>query len=271
MKHALVDGQPREALRSLKGECPICGAPMIPKCGSVRVRHWAHLSDDGVDHRWEPETEWHRDWKGEFPEEWQEVIHHASNGERHIADVKTKQGRVIEFQNSDISEEERRSREEFYRPMWWVVNGWRLKRDRPQFFETLRRGRIRRVKPLALSVPLDSCMLLQKWGDSRVSVFFDFGPDEEPSDTPRFGGRVLWASRLRRTNGTAVLIPVYRENFVKSAITGTRLEGIDCSQAFKRERRVFLIVRRLPYPKTRSGWRDEYIPWKRRSRRARRF
>lgn len=271
MKYALVDGQPRAALPGFRGECAICSEPVIPKSGTIRVAHWAHLSGDGVDHRWERETPWHRDWKECFPGEWHEVIHQASDGKRHIADVKTEHGRVIEFQNSPISEDERRSREEFYRPMWWVVNGRRLTRDRPRFFEMLRRGAIRGVKPLALSVHVDSCMLLQKWADSRVSVFFDFGENEEPSDMFHFGAPVLWASRLRRTNGTAALIPVYRENFVKAAISGTPIKGIDYSEAFERELSILLVLPRPPYSKPRPRWGKPYPPWTYRRRRQWRF
>ena len=38
---------------------------------------------------WENETEWHRAWKDQFPADWQEIVHHAEDGEKHIADVKT--------------------------------------------------------------------------------------------------------------------------------------------------------------------------------------
>jgi hypothetical protein len=168
--------------------------------------------------------------------------------------VKTPHGLVIEFQNSAIFEEERRTREETYRPMIWVVNGRRLERDRPQFFETLRLGTIRSVNPLRLSVAVGKCML-RKWADSRVPVYFDFGESEDPSDMFRFGAPVLWASLPRRSNRRALLIPVYRENFVKAAINGARLEGIDCSEAVERARRVLLAVhRRLHYPKARPRW-----------------
>lgn len=92
------------------------------------MAHWAH-PQGSVDHWWEPETEWHRKWKERFPDDWQEVVHCSSTGERHIADVKTEHGLAIEFQHSDISEQERRSREEFYGRLYWVVNGLRLKTD----------------------------------------------------------------------------------------------------------------------------------------------
>jgi competence protein CoiA len=234
---------------------------MIPKCGRFRVAHWAHLSGDDIDHPWEPETEWHRGWKGYFPDEWHEVIHQDSNGERHFADVKTKHGQVIEFQHSPISEEQRSSREEFYRPMWWVVNGQRLKEDRPRFFEALRRGSIRSINPLALSVPVAKCMLLQKWADSRVPDFFDSGESEDASDMFHFGAPVLWASHPRRPKGRALVVPVYRENFMKAAINGGPIDGIDCSEAFERERqrRVLLVARRRPHhQKARPRWGKRY-------------
>ncbi len=52
---------------------------------------------------WENETEWHRKWKGNFAEEWQEVI--LTDGitdEKHIADIRTPYGLVVEFQHSHI-------------------------------------------------------------------------------------------------------------------------------------------------------------------------
>mgnify|MGYP000669292942 CR=1 FL=1 len=50
----------------------------------------------------ENETEWHREWKGIFPIDWQEVIINK-NDQIHRADIKTPNGLVVEFQNSSIS------------------------------------------------------------------------------------------------------------------------------------------------------------------------
>ena len=93
--------------------------------GDIKVWHWAHKSKKMCDHWWENETQWHRDWKNCFPEEWQEVVHFAEDGEKHIADVKTPSGLVIEFQHSAIKPDEQRSRELFYRNMIWIVDGTR--------------------------------------------------------------------------------------------------------------------------------------------------
>jgi hypothetical protein len=246
MQYAIVEGQKREASPGLLGTCPLCGAVMTPKCGKFRVAHWAHPPGI-VDHRWEPETEWHRNWKGCFPFECQEIVHQASSGEKHIADVKTTHGRVIEFQNSAISDEERRSREEFYRPMCWVVNGQRLKWDRRHFFEAVHGGKVLTAKPLTLVVPVDKCLLLRKWADSRVRVFFDFGDTEEPGDVFRFGAPVLWAAEPGSPKGMAVLRPVRRSAFLEAMINGGPLKGIDFSKVFERVRRAA-----LPPPPSRS-------------------
>lgn len=94
---------------------------MIAKCGGHRVWHWAHRGVRVCDPWWEPETEWHRAWKNEFPVDWQEVVHLAQSGEKYVADVRTQGGMVIEFQHSFLKVEERTARESFYRPMIWVV------------------------------------------------------------------------------------------------------------------------------------------------------
>ncbi|MGH0281365.1 competence protein CoiA, partial [Sinorhizobium meliloti] len=133
MKFALVEGRRREAQPKRRGECPGCGAQVIAKCGPKRLWHWAHMSVSTCDHWWEPETEWHRAWKNEFPEERQEFRQLAPDGELHIADVKTESGDILEFQYSNISYNERASRENFYERMEWVVSGLRLKRDLPTF------------------------------------------------------------------------------------------------------------------------------------------
>lgn len=133
MKYALVNGVRQEAEPKLRGTCPNCDRNMVAKCGEERIWHWSHLTKLECDHWWETETEWHRAWKALFPKEWQEVIQVAADGERHIADVKNDAGWVIELQNSPISPEERRSRENFYETMVWVVNGMRNKSDVESF------------------------------------------------------------------------------------------------------------------------------------------
>jgi competence protein CoiA len=138
MKFALVEGERQEAQPGLSARCPDCSAVMPPKCGEVRMPHWAHRGRRDCDPWCEPETPWHRAWKNHFPLAWQERRHTSENGEIHRADVKTDRGVVLEFQHSFLRSDERQSRENFYPKMVWVVDGTRRKRDRKQFFESLR-------------------------------------------------------------------------------------------------------------------------------------
>ena len=135
-----VEGERREAEPGLSGKCPVCGDAMIAKCGQRKIRHWAHRGTRTCDHWWENETEWHRAWKNHFPQGWQEIVQQSKNGEKHIADVKTDSGVVLEFQHSFLREDERESREIFYPKMVWVVDGRRRKRDRKQFSASLTRA-----------------------------------------------------------------------------------------------------------------------------------
>lgn len=177
MRFALVNGHKSEALPKLKGLCPHCGAEMIARCGRVKVWHWAHKTKEVCDPWWEPETEWHREWKDHFPVEWQEVTHiNPITGEKHIADVKNPYGLAIEFQHSPIKYEERCSREEFYGNMVWVVNGTRGSLDESYFNMGLS-GPIQK-DPLAYQISWFSRgKLLHNWGESKVKVYLDFGKD----------------------------------------------------------------------------------------------
>ena len=102
MKYALINGLKVQAAIGAKGYCPSCGKELIAKCGERKINHWAHKGTRICDSWWEPETEWHRSWKNKFPHNWQETsfIDEQTN-EKHIADVLTNQGLVIEFQHGN--------------------------------------------------------------------------------------------------------------------------------------------------------------------------
>ena len=104
MRFAMVDGERSLPVPKLQGICPGCGASLIARCGTRRVWHWSHKGERSCDLWWEPETEWHRRWKDHFPIEWQEVIQYDTiTGEKHIADVRTAQELVLEFQHSRLA------------------------------------------------------------------------------------------------------------------------------------------------------------------------
>jgi competence protein CoiA len=135
MRFALIDNERHSPSPGLTGHYPGCGAAVIAKCGTERVHHWSHRSKRTCDPWWETETQWHRNWKDRFPQPWQEVIQHDASGEKHIADVRTDKGLVLEFQHSHLNPLEKASREKFHQNMVWVVDGLRLVRDLPRLIE----------------------------------------------------------------------------------------------------------------------------------------
>lgn len=104
-----------------KTNCPLCGGTLIGKCGDIYTWHWQHTNNRECDPWKEHETLWHRNWKSKFPEEQREIIIVKEN-EKHIADVRTSKGVIIEFQNSSISTDTIRIREQFYDNIIWVIN-----------------------------------------------------------------------------------------------------------------------------------------------------
>lgn len=130
MQIALVNEKRTLAFVKGIGICPICHSEVIAKCGSKKIFHWAHKSLNDCDPWWENETEWHRNWKNQFPEECREISYKDSiTNEVHRADIQTATGIVIEIQHSPMTDKERISREEFYKNMIWVLDGSRFKKN----------------------------------------------------------------------------------------------------------------------------------------------
>jgi hypothetical protein len=180
VRFALINGERAEAQPSASAICPGCGKALVAKCGNQRAWHWAHEGRLSCDPWWENETEWHRAWKSKFPPEWQEIVHQASNGERHIADVKTRDGWTLEFQHSAISDVERQSRESYYESLIWVVDGLRRKRDAKNLLAAWSSGQ-RERDPFSMKrrIATPSCSLLRDWAGSRAHVFFDLGDQSQ--------------------------------------------------------------------------------------------
>lgn len=101
--------------------CPFCKKNTRAHCGEIYINHWKHENISDCDSWHESETEWHREWKKQFPKDWSETII-TKNNEKHIADILTPNDYVIEFQNSPISAAEIRKREQFYSKMIWIIN-----------------------------------------------------------------------------------------------------------------------------------------------------
>lgn len=108
--------------KGLSGVCPICKNNVISACGEINVWHWRHENLEDCDSFSEGETEWHFNWKMQFPKNWQEVVIKNEHGIIHRADIKTPNNLVLELQNSPISPEEIMCRESFYNNIIWLIN-----------------------------------------------------------------------------------------------------------------------------------------------------
>ena len=218
MRFALINKDRTEALPELKGICPGCGQDVIPKCGPQKIWHWAHSAKRNCDPWWEPETEWHRNWKNQFSPEWQEVIQYdQKSGEKHIADVRTGHGLVIEFQHSHLKPEERAARESFYGNMIWVVDGTRLKNDYPRF----RKGpdnfrRTNKQGYFLLHFPEE--YFPKNWLDSNAPVIFDF-LGTAPANPKDVIQNTLWCLFPSRAESQAVVVGLSRQQFADIAPT----------------------------------------------------
>lgn len=218
MRFAAIGDERREAEPGLTAQCPVCTKAMLAKCGRHRVWHWAHRGVRTCDRWWEPETEWHRGWKNQFPKDWQEVIHTSPAGEKHIADVKTAADTVLEFQHSFLHADERESRETFYPKLVWVVDGRRRVRDMEQFFSCLRSPIPVGSFAIYRVVPDDGGALMRDWAGSRVPVYFDFGDGGEGS------GTALWRLNPRKHSALASLSPISRKLFLRVHLEGSGFE-----------------------------------------------
>ncbi|MBN2487873.1 MAG: hypothetical protein JXA98_02460 [Methanosarcinaceae archaeon] len=119
------DGTKVKACKSLevkKNElhCPLCKGEVIFKPGKIKISHFAHKSRVECD-SWSEESEWHLGWKELVNEKYCEVTI-DKHGVRHRADIRNRNGLVIELQHSSISTEIIRARESFYQKMIWLFD-----------------------------------------------------------------------------------------------------------------------------------------------------
>ena len=247
MRFALFENNKIEASKGAKGFCPSCGSELIARCGEFKIKHWAHKGNRNCDPWWENETDWHRSWKNNFPVDWQEYSFTDNlTNEKHIADVHTIHGIVIEFQHSHINPQERISREKFYKNMVWVVDGTRLKRDYTRFLkgqkDILRTNQHGRY---IVQFP-DECFP-SNWLGSLVPVIFDFRGMEsisEPNDLRNY----LFCLLPNKDKLDSTLVIMSRESFINSAINGELLKRQEKQQVQKTQplQQNITIKRREP-------------------------
>jgi competence CoiA-like predicted nuclease len=219
MKFAIFENNRIEATKGAKGFCPSCGSELIAKCGDIRINYWSHKGKRNCDPWWENETEWHRSWKNFFPSDWQEIpLQDEQTGEIHIADIRTNNGLIIEFQHSHIDSQERDSREKFYKNMIWIVDGTRLKRDYPRFLKG--KSDFRRTNKQGYYIVLfpDECFPAA-WLGSKVPVIFDYQGMELIKDSRDLRNN-LYCLFPKQNESERILVILSREPFIKNAING---------------------------------------------------
>ncbi|MCE0902593.1 hypothetical protein LU676_07520 [Pseudomonas alloputida] len=263
MDVAVVDGQRLPPAPGLKGVCERCGAPAQAKCGPIVRWHWAHAGRRHCDPWKENEGPWHRAWKELFPFEWRENVRFdLSTGEKHVADVQRADGLVIELQNSPMSLDEMRSREQFYgERMIWIVNAERF-RSHISIGAALPAPEHPQLEEYQLALPIFGPNAAESWlgffrradlnarTSTRDLVELFHGKEFEALEgshrghhawswkQPRevwlhagqtvffdFDGRgCLWALVNYKGHTGKAIYPVVRERFVQAALSGAQLD-----------------------------------------------
>ena len=221
MRYALVNGIRTEPQPKLTGICNFCGLEMISKCGRYVAWHWAHKRRSSCDPWLEGETDWHLQWKDRFPKDWQEIVHVDDlTEERHIADVKTRSGLVVEIQHSPISEHELRSREHFYGNMIWIVDA----RDLEGHFSVGMTYGLASIDPISYHIRWwSNSKLFERWSVAGKPVYFDIHSTENPT--------LLRLMEFNSDNRTGILAPIRSDALVNAALNDDPLPLMRCDEA----------------------------------------
>ena len=107
----------------------------------------------------------------------------------------------IEFQHSYLNPEERRSRNNFYKKLIWVVDGTRRKTDAKQFKKIFDEGEFKRYGPYLLHILFpEECRLLKEWGNSSSLIFLDFNDERLWLIYPRISGNRIFLNPFPRSS-----------------------------------------------------------------------
>ena len=206
---------------------------MISKCGQYVAWHWAHKRRTSCDPWLEGETDWHIQWKDRFPKDCQEIVHLDNlTGERHIADIKTQSGLVVEVQHSPISEQELRSREKFYGDMIWIVDA----RDLRGYFSIGMTYGLASINPISYYIRWSSSSkLFERWSVAQKPVYVDIHVEHDPSpgvDNPTAEkANLLRIMEYNIDNSTGILAPIRSDALVNAALNGDPLPLMRCDEA----------------------------------------
>jgi len=231
MLFANISGEKVEATPRSTATCPLCDKAVISKCGNINVWHWAHQKVENCDNWYEHETEWHKSWKLAFGVDNCEIVINKDNI-KHIADVLTKDGIVIELQNSPILDSTIIERERFYgESMIWIINGLDFNRNfsyQPPYFTLGEQWYWRNEVELTEDgyVDLNTGELVTK--PERGYTFFWNWPRRSWSYAERkiyidFGGVDLFMITKGMGSKQGNFKPINKENFLKEHQGNTEL------------------------------------------------
>jgi hypothetical protein len=153
------NGTKVQATPGRSGVCPGCRSPVIAKCGTLKVWHWAHEAGGDCDPWSEPMGPWHLSWQGLVRPEAVEVPLGP-----HRADIVGNNDVVVELQHSSIDEMQVREREQFYGSMVWLFDAterFRMVESGDRVFFAV--GRVKHIERCQKPVFLD-------FGDVVVQV-----------------------------------------------------------------------------------------------------
>ena len=183
------------AYKDIDYYCPVCGEKVRLRCGSINAPHFAHIPGHDCTDTWHYDmSEWHLEMQNKFDEKCREVVV-THNGITHRADI-LKDGVVIEFQHSPISEDEIRARNEFYCAAGYKVAWVFDVRDKKEYFSP---NNGEDYNLLRWNWPLRCLRAFTPRANSPVSICLDFddrksllhsAPDEVYDDIKR----VNWSS-----------------------------------------------------------------------------
>ena len=94
------DGQRIRPCKDTRGLCPHCRMPLIPRCGRIKIHHWAHKEAKGCLYSFGM-TPWHYQWLAEFDNHPQDgwEVEYFFNSIRFDA-FNPKRMQAVEFQRS---------------------------------------------------------------------------------------------------------------------------------------------------------------------------
>lgn len=139
--------------------------------------------------------------------------------------MKTASGTVIEFQHSAITPQERGSREAFYDPMIWIVDGTRLKRDLSSFRQeitTCAPSTVTKTRGWVLSNRASA--IIERWRGGSRPLLLDFGDADFPLLPLLPATGVLWLLHYLSPE-QVIVTPVHRQSVVDHLPSGTPIQG----------------------------------------------